>query len=215
VGKEAFDNYPTPQPLADEMTKFCAELFPQKKMIIEPSCGAGNFIRSINQFFPNANKLGVDLVGTYEEEVKQLGVYFVNADMLQYLPMLGQSYLNEDTLVITNPPYSDDLPQRLIETVSQNAKPGCHIALLLRQAFLGGVGRALEFKERDSLRIKRDVAGRPKFNPNDKHQDHSEYGVFIYEVGYHGHYIGWQYPLVWKAAHLKKLEKIKKLKEAA
>lgn len=54
MGKEAFDNYPTPQPLADAITGFCHELFPNKSLIIEPSCGEGNFIRPIKQLWPNA-----------------------------------------------------------------------------------------------------------------------------------------------------------------
>jgi hypothetical protein len=204
MGKEAFDNYPTPPPLAEAITKFCFELFPNKSFILEPSCGAGNFLRPAKQCWPKANMLGVDMVLNYQEPVQQLGVQFVQSDFMLYAPMLGPTYLTADTLVITNPPYSEDLPQRFIEVISQNAQPGCHIAFLLRQAFLGGVGRALHFKERKSLRIKRDIAGRPKFNPNDKHQDHSEYAVFIYEVGYKGHYIGWEDPLLWKQSHLKR-----------
>jgi hypothetical protein len=63
------------------------------------------------------------------------------------------------------------------------------------------------------LHIKRDIAGRPKFNPNSKNQDHSEYAVYIYEIGYKGHYIGWEEPLIWKPRHLSKLAKL--AKEAA
>jgi hypothetical protein len=207
MGKEAFDNYPTPQPLADAMTGFCHELYPNKKLIIDPACGAGNFIKAAKKFWPNANTLGVDLVD-YAQQVAMLPCAFVQADFMQYAPMLGTTYFTPDTLIITNPPYGNDYPQRFIEVISQNAQPGCHIAFLLRQAFLGGVGRALHFKERKSLRIKRDVAGRPKFDEASKAQDHSEYAVFIYEVGYKGHYIGWENPLLWKDAHLKKQQQL-------
>lgn len=203
MGKEAFDNYPTPQPLADAIAKFCFELFPHKQIIVEPSCGAGNFVRAAKQHWPAASMLGVDLVD-YSTSMAQIPCAFVQADFTQYVKALGENWLNENTLVITNPPYSDDLPQRFVEAVSQNAKPGCHIALLLRQAFLGGINRAVNFKERSSLFVKRDIAGRPKFNPNDKAQDHSEYAVFIYQVGYKGHYTGWEHPLLWKPTHIKK-----------
>jgi hypothetical protein len=206
MGLIANDAYPTPQDLANAMTQFCSELFPQKQCIIDPSSGAGNFLRAAAQFFPNTMRVGVDIVPDYRPQVEQLGATFVHADFMQYAGALGNAgYLTGNTLVITNPPYSGDLPQRFIEVISQNAKPGCHIAFLLRQAFLGGIGRALEFKERKSLRIKRDVAGRPKFNPDSKQQDHSEYAVYIYEVGYSGHYIGWEDPLIWKPSHLKRL----------
>lgn len=209
MGKEAFDNYPTPQPLCDAIAKFCHEMFPEKRFILEPASGEGRFIRAAKPLWPNATYLGVDVVD-YSLAVGEAGAQFVQADFTQYAASLGPTYLNQHTLVLTNPPYSEDYPQRFVEQISRNAEPGCHIALLLRQAFLGGITRALTFKERKSLRIKRDIAGRPKFNPNDKSQDHSEYAVFIYEVGYRGHYLGWEDPLVWKPSHIKKLEKANK-----
>ena len=71
---------------------------------------------------------------------------------------------------------------------------------------LGGITRAQTFKERSSLWVKRDIAGRPKFDPTSKSQDHSEYAVFIFQTGYSGHYTGWQDPIIWKPKHLAKLE---------
>lgn len=202
MGKEANDNYPTPQPLADAITQFCYELFPQKKILIDPSCGEGNFLRPMLARWAGATTLGVDLVPDYLQPVQALGVPFVNADFIQYAPALGPGWLNENTLVLTNPPYGKNLPKRFIQAITANAAPGCHIAFLLRQSFLGSIDRALRFKERKSLRIKRDIAGRPKFDVNSKQQDHSEYAVFIYEVGYSGHYLGWGDPLLWKPKHL-------------
>lgn len=216
MGQVEFDDYPTPQPLADEMVKFLFELFPQKKHIIEPASGSGNILRPARQLWTGEDVkfVGCDILSKFAVEIAQLGVPFVHADFLTYVEALAQAgWLGPDALVPSNPPYGQDYPQRFIEAISHLAQPGCHIAFLLRQSFLGGIGRALEFKERKSLRIKRDIAGRPKFNPASKHQDHSEYAVYIYEVGYRGHYLGWEDPLVWKPSHLKKLEKLKKAEQ--
>lgn len=211
MGEIANDNYPTEQPLADAITKFCFELFPEKRIVIEPSCGDGAFLKPAQQLWTQASFLGVDLVNAYRPSIEALSIPFVHADFLQYAAVLGPEWFGAGTLVITNPPYDNDLPQRFVEVISQNSSPGCHIALLLRQSMLGGIGRAIgvgktpKFKERSSLRIKRDIAGRPKFRTDKKNQDNSEYAVFIFETGYHGHYIGWEDPLVWKPKHLKKL----------
>jgi hypothetical protein len=215
MGAVPQDDYPTPQPLADEITKFLFELFPQKKILIEPACGEGNFIRPSKQLWTNAYHMGIDIFEKYRAPVESLAAQYFCSDFLAYAPILKQEWLREETLVLGNPPYSNELPQRFVEVISQNARPGCHIALLLRQGFLGGIGRALRFKERSSLLIKRDIAGRPKFNPNSKNQDHSEYAVYIYEVGYKGHYTGWEDPLIWKPSHLKKLAALKANQEAA
>lgn len=202
------DNYPTPVHLVEAITQFCFELFPKKQIIIEPSCGEGRFIQAaMKRWGTAAVYTGIDLVPDYEPAVKALGVPFVHADFVGYAPLLGHAWFNAQTLVVTNPPYANELPQAFIEAISNNAEPGCHIALLLRHSFLGGIERALEFKYADSLRIKRDIAGRPKFNVNSKSQDHSEYAVYIYEVGYSGHYLGWKDRLIWKPKHLEKLAK--------
>ena len=200
-----FDNYPTPEHLSGAMTTFVHELYPNKSIIIEPACGSGSFLKKTKELWPQAMQLGIDIID-YKAQIESLGVSFVQADNITYMASLGQQWLNENTLVITNPQYGGDGPQRLVEEISKHGRPGCHVALLLRQAFLGGIGRALHFKERDSLRIKRDVAGRPKFNSDSKSQDHSEYAVFIYEIGYHGHYLGWNKPLIWMPKHQKHAE---------
>lgn len=208
MGKVAHDDYPTPQPLADAITRFLFELFPYKQLLIEPACGEGNFIRIGRQLWTSGHHLGIDVFEKYRASVEALGAAFAQGDFLQIASILGTNgWLTSKSLVYGNPPYSQDFPQRFIEAVSQNAQPGCHIAFLLRQSFSGGIGRATEFKERRSLRIKRDIAGRPKFDVNSKTQDHSEYAVFIYEVGYKGHYIGWEDPLIWKPKHLARLAK--------
>jgi 23S rRNA G2445 N2-methylase RlmL len=207
MGAVENDNYPTPQDLANAITRFCFELFPQKKLIIDPACGAGAFLLAARQLWETASFLGVDNEPKYAQSITSLGVPFVPTDFVQYAHALSQDWLNETTLVITNPPYSANLPERFLHAVALAARPGCHVAFLLRHSFLGGIDRALYFSENDSLRIKRDIAGRPKFNIESKNQDHSEYAVYIYETGYHGNYIGWQERLIWKPRHLKLLAK--------
>jgi hypothetical protein len=209
MGKVAQDDYPTPQPLADAIVKFLFEAFPWKKVFVDAGCGSGNFMRAALRYWTSeagCAHLGVDIVPKYRPAIETLGHPFFEGDFVKAAPDLGRAgWFGPTSLVYGNPPYGQDLPQRMIEAVSENSLPGCHIAFLLRQSFLGGINRALHFKYRDSLRIKRDIAGRPKFNPNDKSQDHSEYAVFIYEVGYSGPYLGWKEPLIWKPSHLKRL----------
>lgn len=200
------DNYPTPQPLADAICRWLRELYPYKTVILEPSCGSGNFLRAAQQYWSHASQiLGIDLDPSHEEEVLKLGYQFVHADFLQYATLLGQSgWLGPQTIVPGNPPYSDDLPQKFIQAVYDHSQEGCVTAFLLRQSFEAGIDRAVNFPARESLAYKRVVAGRPKFRTDTKSQDNSEYAVYVYEKGHTGHYVGWKDPLIWKPKHLLK-----------
>src|SRR5512140_1048311 len=125
MGKVAHDDYPTEQPLADAMTKFLFQLFPDKQLLIEPSCGAGNFIRMAKQLWTGGHHLGIDVFEKYRASVEALGATFSLGDFLSYVPVLGDNgWLTSKTLVYGNPPYSQDYPQRFIEAISKHAQPG-------------------------------------------------------------------------------------------
>lgn len=194
------DQYPTPEHLADAMTKFVAELYPSKSIIIESGCGEGRFLHAARKYWPNAYIIGVDNHPEYQQVVEAAGFQFWCGDFLYFIQSVGPEWL-QNTLVLGNPPYFKDLPQQFVDkTLERSPAGGTHVAYLLRQSFRNSLKRAKTFVNRNACRVMRQVIGRPKFTKVG--QDYSEYCVYLYEAGYHGHALDWKDPLYWKPKHL-------------
>lgn len=200
MGKLAFDNYPTPQELAQAITNHLATLIPQPMLVVEPSCGEGNFIKATQATWPGVLCTGVD-IQDYSAQVTALGATFQQQDWLDCIPQFARM---PNMLVLGNPPYSNNQPQRHIEAVMDQTQDGTRVAFLLRLAMLGGVKRAETLWARGNLEFLTPIAGRPKFDPDpETTSDPMEYGVFVFRKGHQGPAII-NKPLLWRESKRKR-----------
>lgn len=185
MSRLASDNYPTPQPLADAI---CACLISERivhcpEQIIEPSAGEGVFVRAARRAWPQAHIAAIDVRQTQRECVAAGANVFWTGDWVQALDCLDMLVMHpfEPVVVLGNPPYS--FAQSHVERALEMLADDSVIAFLLRLSFLGSVGRAALWARRE-LRYLIPVIGRPAF-VNGK-TDHSEYAVFVWQVGFKG-----------------------------
>ena len=109
--KTEYGDFQTPQDLAIQITSFIKEVFPNPSVIIEPTCGLGNFIKSALLIFHNADKYyAFDVNNEYLNYLRQAVIEnncfikeenFFEKDWEQFFNNLHR----EKILVIGNPPW--------------------------------------------------------------------------------------------------------------
>lgn len=108
TGKRELGDYQTPQEFSD---KICQILINEKsiqpRVVIEPTCGVGNFLSSSLQFFNAESYFGIELQQEYYEfckkRFKQNNVQVFQGDIFDF--SLKELSGDRDVLLIGNPPW--------------------------------------------------------------------------------------------------------------
>jgi hypothetical protein len=184
VGERAEnDFYPTPNDLAVAICKRLSKVLPNGHFdVIEPSAGAGAFVRPLRELWGLQPLIAID-INPNVQALRDAGADDVfKADWVSW----AQTYkVDGPTLVVGNPPFS--LAQEHISAGLDYLLPGSHICFLLKMNFFGGKERELTFWRQGQLRYFIPILGRPSFVKGAKSStDFNEYGCFIWEVGYTG-----------------------------
>lgn len=228
MGQQENDNYPTPDPLASAIIRTIAAWRPSlglaaPDIFVEPSCGAGAFIKAARESWRDSFIVGADIVPSYESKARAAGAtVFYPGDWEQTATGIFQQarIIHPAGAVVAagNPPFS--FAQRHIEVAMTHLLPGEWLAFLLRLGFMGSAERAHTFwpSTGKQQRFLIPIAGRPSYvkfknvevvetidGVDYSHKkrkkfsttDNSEYGVFIFEKGYAGPCIRTD-PLLWK-----------------
>lgn len=137
------DAYPTVDELALAICRRLSVLFPSPNRLVEPTAGAGAFVRAARQVWPDAVIAAVDLV---EEEnrlaCEAAGAKFIHADAREI------NYFGAD-LVLGNPPFSLAAP--ILRRIRETA-PAVPIAFLLPVGFAGRTKGRVRGKADPALR---------------------------------------------------------------
>lgn len=148
----------------------------RNRRVLEPSCGAGNILTEVIGFggAQAKNCVGVDVVDHPRGE-HLADMQFIHGDFLEQ-----DLRLRDYTLVIANPPYGDDLPERFVRRLLGDPydRP-LVVAMLLRLAWLSSGKRAALHRE-----LPPDVyvlSERPSFTGNGK-TDGADYAWFVWDV---------------------------------
>jgi hypothetical protein len=150
--------------------------------ILEPGCGGGAFLRAAwEQWAPEPDRmLGVDLEpacsGPGRVEKRDL---FTVTDKFD--------------LILGNPDYA--IAERAVRHCLGLLDHDGYLTFLLRAAFLGSSGRVGLYRD-FPLRYFQPIAQRPSFTADGK-TDPMEYGLFVWQRGFHGRGEILQ-PLVWR-----------------
>jgi type I restriction-modification system DNA methylase subunit len=94
--------YFTPPSCVNTNIQLLRPYFTEKKRILEPSCGSGEYITAIHRLFPKIHITGIEYNNTIYQSILTLNndkVTIHNADYLQYTP------LTKYDIIIGNPPY--------------------------------------------------------------------------------------------------------------
>lgn len=209
-----YDDYQTPFDCALAITKRVAEVVGPKRFIYEPSAGRGAFVRACREVYPTACITAVDVRAKLGARCLQEGAHgFYGEDYFRHLQEEG-GFMGH-SLITGNPPFSLALEFIL---ASLNALPvGSHLALLLNLRIHAGRDRAEKLWSRRDLRAWFALAQRPAFDRSEsaddgdldfteKGNDNSDYGVFIWERGFHGDAATLP-PLIWKPEKLRQPKK--------
>lgn len=176
------DHYPTPGKLAWAITQRLGQLVPAVVGVVEPSAGTGGFIRASRHVWPGAEIIGVDVDPAMQQPMLDAGADFaIIADWLD----VAAYGLVPGVLVLGNPPFGQARPH--IEASIRALCTGDHAAYLLRMGFMGSRKR-VDFWKRYPARYLVPLVPRPNFlrGKKGKSGDNSEYGVFVWQKGYHG-----------------------------
>jgi hypothetical protein len=196
--REPLDDYPTKMPYALEMTRRVAEIWVSTRegephLIVEPSAGAGAFVRAANRFFPNVHVAANEIQPRYNESLSKCASFYTNTDAREFIATLGKHtrpHISGPWLFIGNPPFAP--AQSHVEAILDIMEEGDMLAFLLRVNYLGGQERVRTlFEGRDTNRLRYLIpfGQRPGFKLNKDGKpgtDMTEYACFIWEAGYTG-----------------------------
>lgn len=181
------DNYQTSLKLALGVCERLATLFPGPKTILEPSAGLGRFVTASRQYWPNADITSVEVREECEEPLKSSGS---NRVLMGTWEDVNLADVPVPDLIVGNPPY--EFAQEHFELAlkrvrqPQDGHLGGHVAFLLRMAFLNSQARVKTFWDKlPGFRYLLPLAQRPSFTGDGK-SEHSEYAVYVFNVGYMG-----------------------------
>lgn len=122
-GKREYGDYQTPEHFAMDVCRFLKNIRGVKpKIIIEPTCGIGNFLKS-SQIFGASEIIGIEVNPKYceicKDSISASNVHIINANFFSF-DFTSTFAQKEDVLIIGNPPWvnnstlsslnSDNLP---------------------------------------------------------------------------------------------------------
>lgn len=185
--RNAADFYPTPDALALAIAQRIREEFGEVGQIVEPSAGAGAFVRAARAMWPGAWIQAIEPGSRHGPALCEAG-----ADVVRQLiwedavGRLIQASLGPN-LVLGNPPFS--LAEAHVRIALDRMRDGDVLALLLRASFLAGQARTRGlFAEAPPSHVWH-VAPRPSFTGDGK-TDGAEYAVVVWTKGQRGPYAG-------------------------
>ncbi len=175
--RRELDAYQTPPALARAICRRLAALIPTPSLIVEPSAGQGAFVAGARAAWPDAPVLAVDADARCAEPCAAVGALnFLEGDWVERSRDVRHG--PGPMLILGNPPYSK--AQAHIEAALAIMRPGDHLALLLRLAFLCGQARTKTLWARPGFKYLLPIAQRPSFTGNGA-TDGSEYAVFLWQ----------------------------------
>ncbi len=191
--RNANDAYYTPDALALGIARRARETFGDFGLVIEPSAGAGAFVRAAQDVWPEAYLYAVEPSEGAPMPVVSSSLTFErrtweNSLVLDHLANAGRA------LICGNPPYNlpgdgrGDNPttaERHVQIALDRMRDGDVLAFLLRLAFLSGGSRIERLHDKQRLAALWPVTPRPSFTEDGK-TDGSEYGVFVWVKGHAG-----------------------------
>lgn len=102
--QKEFGDYQTPLNFCNEVCSYIKDII-NPSIIIEPTCGRGNFLKSVNKVF-ESELIGIDINATYVEEARKnipnANIY--NGDIFSI--STNKLHNMNDILVIGNPPWA-------------------------------------------------------------------------------------------------------------
>ncbi len=162
-------------------------------LVIEPSAGAGAFVRAAQNVWPEAYLYAVEPSPDAPTPVVSNSLTFERRSWENSL-VLDHLSNGPRALIIGNPPYN--LPgdgrgenpttaERHVHLAIERMRDGDVLAFLLRLSFLSGGSRTERLHTKHPLAALWPVTPRPSFTLDGK-TDGSEYGVFVWQKGYSG-----------------------------
>lgn len=125
--KIAYGDFQTPEPLAAQVVSLIKELFPHPSVIVEPTCGTGNFIKAaISAFNGQIQYYGFDINTAYTDQLRQTVINkqcfiepsdFFEKNWEQFFSGLR----HEAILIIGNPPW---VTNSALSVLNSNNTPG-------------------------------------------------------------------------------------------
>ena len=122
--KVEYGDFQTPLELAEKICHKLLELKVNPNIIIEPTCGIGNFIQASAQLFPSANKIiGVEINQNHLEEISQsswiskdqrIHIRQENFFDLDWSTVIKTSNINDKILILGNFPWVTNSQQGMI-----------------------------------------------------------------------------------------------------
>ena len=122
ITKKEYGDYQTPVDFAEKCVKYLKENFHfLPEMIIEPTCGIGNFLASASKIYENVSKIGIEINNDYckaaKENIPEAKIYNANIFDFKFEPDIDKKIL-----IIGNPPWitnselgkigSENLPEK-------------------------------------------------------------------------------------------------------
>lgn len=107
--KKEFGDFQTPQLLVDEITSILASKDIAPEIMIEPTCGMGSILLTVNEIFKPYKSLGIELQGSYVEKLSKIvkpNTTIINKDFFKSINFI-QDYIGdfENLLFVGNPPW--------------------------------------------------------------------------------------------------------------
>lgn len=165
------DNYPTDSRLARLICERLAEDGMNPSTILEPSCGAGTFMKAAAGVWPKASIMGLEIDRDLAHQARQVGFRVKRCDSLA----VDRAKLGKFDLVLGNPPYR--YAERFVRRFRRCVEPSGGLVYLLRLNFLGGQKRYERLWSQWAPRRVYVLPKRPGFKGDGK-TDMTEYGVF-------------------------------------
>lgn len=105
--KKEYGDYQTPIFFAKKVIEYALDYYNiNPDLIIEPTCGVGNFIHALQDYFPETSIVGIEINSDYTEslqDLEQVTIYNENIFEYDFKKILEDS-INE-YLIIGNPPW--------------------------------------------------------------------------------------------------------------
>jgi type I restriction-modification system DNA methylase subunit len=94
--------YFTPPSTIQMNLNYLKNYFLKANTVLEPSCGSGEYIKSINSLYPNINILGIENNTTIFDSIKNMASDKISLSHEDFLNFSGD---NKFDIIIGNPPY--------------------------------------------------------------------------------------------------------------
>ena len=190
------DGYFTPLPLAEAICRRLFETVSAVDEVIEPSAGAGAFVRAARCTWPTATIRAVEPNAGAKKDLVDAGANSVErATWEDSRALEGVGRLERRILVVGNPPFllGEEHVRIALNRMGHSPTTGPRprwLAFLLRASFLAGDRRSRGLHMSvGGLRYVWHIAGRPSFTGDGK-RDGAEYAVLVWQAGFSGPFEG-------------------------